>query len=171
MSNLDTGGGGQSGDHAREYRQTLGRVPTGVAFVSARTLDGEAAGLLINSFTSVSLAPPMVLWCLGLSSRSRGVFAVAPGFAVSVLSQDQRALLNDLCRPLEQRLQGIPLRDGLGGAPILEAAAAVFECSTVTVTRAGDHEVFLGQVERFDRRDGPPLAYLAGQYGHVQIAA
>ncbi|THD78561.1 MAG: flavin reductase [Phenylobacterium sp.] len=159
-------------DHqAREYRHALGRFPTGVAFVSARTANGEAAGLLINSFTSVSLDPPMVLWCLGLTSRTRPVFAVAPTFAVSVLSESQRGLLTELCRPLEHRLRGVPVRDGLGGAPVLEAAAAVFECSVVTVTRAGDHDVYLGQVERFERCDGPPLACLAGQYGRVHIAA
>lgn len=159
-------------DHcAREYRHALGRFPTGVAFVSARAPDGEAAGLLINSFTSVSLTPPMVLWCLGLAARSRPVFAVAPTFAVSVLSEDQRGLLSELSRPLEHRLLGVPVRDGLGGAPVLQAAAAVFECSVVTVTRAGDHDVYLGQVERFERRDGQPLACLAGQYGRVQVAA
>lgn len=158
-------------DHAREYRHALGRFPTGVAFVSARAPDGEAAGLLINSFTSVSLTPPMVLWCLGLAARSRPIFAVAPTFAVSILSEDQRCLLTDLCRPMERRLQGIPIRDGLGGAPVIEAAAAVFECSTMTITRAGDHEVFLGQVERFEQREGSPLAYLAGQYGRVHVAA
>jgi len=158
-------------DVIREYRDTLGRVPTGVAFVSARAPNGEAAGLLINSFTSVSLTPPMVLWCLGLAARSRPIFAVAPTFAVSVLSEEQHCLLSVLGRPLEHRLQGVPIRDGLGGAPVIEAAAAVFECSVVTVTRAGDHELHLGQVERFERRDGPPLAYLAGQYGRVQVAA
>jgi flavin reductase (DIM6/NTAB) family NADH-FMN oxidoreductase RutF len=158
-------------EQAREYRHALGRFPTGVAFVSARAPSGEAAGLLINSFTSVSLEPPMVLWCLGLASRCRPIFAVAPTFAVSVLSEDQRCLLSELGRPLTHRLQGVPVRDGLGGAPVLEAAAAVFECSIVTVTRAGDHDVYLGQVERFGRRDGPPLACLAGQYGRVHVAA
>ncbi|MDP1630441.1 MAG: flavin reductase family protein [Caulobacter sp.] len=158
-------------DRAREYRHALGRFPTGVAFVTARTPEGDAAGLLINSFTSVSLTPPMVLWCLGLSARSRSVFAVAPTFAVSILSEEQRPLITALCRPLEQRFQGVPVRDGLGGAPVLEDAAAVFECSVVTVTRAGDHEVYLGQVEHFERREDSPLAYLAGQYGRVQVAA
>ena len=158
-------------DRAREYRDALGRFPTGVAFVSARSPNGEAAGLLINSFTSVSLAPPMVLWCLGLAARSRPVFAAASTFAVSVLSEDQRCLLGALGRPSHLRLQGVPTHDGLGGAPILDAAAAVFECSIVTVSRAGDHELYLGQVEHFERREGPPLAYLAGQYGRVQIAA
>lgn len=157
--------------HAREYRHALGRFPTGVAFVAARTPDGEAAGLLINSFTSVSLAPPMVLWCLGLAARSRPVFASAPSFAVSILSEDQRSLLGDLARPLESRLKGVPIRDGIGGAPVIENAAAVFECAIATVTRAGDHEIYLGQVERFEHRDDTPLAYLAGQYGRVHVAA
>lgn len=158
-------------DRARDYRRALGRFPTGVAFVAARSPDGEAAGLLINSFTSVSLAPPMVLWCLGLSSRCRPIFSTASTYAVSLLSEDQRALLGDLGRPLEQRFQGVAIRDGHGGAPVLQAAAAVFECSIVTVTRAGDHELFLGQVERFEHCEGPPLAYLAGQYGRVHVAA
>ena len=158
-------------DLARDYRRALGRVPTGVAFVAARSPDGEAAGLLINSFTSVSLAPPMVLWCLGLSSRCRPVFSTASTYAVSLLSEDQRVLLADLGRPLEQRLQGVSIRDGHGGAPVLEDAAAVFECSIVTITPAGDHELFLGQVENFEHHEGPPLAYLAGQYGRVHVAA
>lgn len=158
-------------DWAREYRRALGRFPTGVAFVVARTPDGEACGVLINSFTSVSLAPPMVLWCLGLTSRSRPIFATAAAFAVSILSEDQRSLLSDLARPLEQRLQGVPIREGLGGAPVIEKAAAVFECSIATVTRAGDHEVYLGRVEHFERREDTPLAYLAGQYGRVHVAA
>lgn len=158
-------------DQARDYRHALGRFPTGVAFVSARAPDGEAAGLLINSFTSVSLSPPMVLWCLGLAASSRPVFARAPTFAVSILAEDQRQLLANLSRPLAQRLSGVPVRDGLGGAPVLRNAAAVFECAVATVTRAGDHEVYLGQVAHFERGDHPPLAYLAGQYGRVHIAA
>ncbi len=155
----------------REYRHALGRFPTGVAFVSARTAEGEPVGMLINSFTSVSLTPPMVLWCLGHTSRSRSAFATASTFAVSVLSEDQRGLLSTLGGPLEQRFRNVPIRNGLGGAPVIEAAAAVFECSIVTVTRAGDHDVFLGRVERFERNECHPLVYLAGQYGRVQVAA
>jgi flavin reductase (DIM6/NTAB) family NADH-FMN oxidoreductase RutF len=159
-------------DDLAAYRQALGRFPTGVAFVGASAPEGDTGGVLINSFTSVSLAPPMVLWCLGLASRSRRFFASAPTFAVSVLAEEQRPLISALARPAEQRLVGLPLRKGLGGAPVIEGAAAVFECQVMTVTRAGDHEVYLGEVVHFERSSGsPPLAFMAGQYGRVQIAA
>lgn len=154
---------------ASEYRKALARFPTGVCFVAARRPDGEAAGLLINSFTSVSLEPPLVLWCLGHSSRTRPVFAGAPTFAISILSEEQKPLLAALGRPLEQRLEGVEVRDGVGGAPVIMAAAAAFECQVVTVTRAGDHDIYLGQVQHFERRDGGPLAYLAGEYGRVHV--
>jgi flavin reductase (DIM6/NTAB) family NADH-FMN oxidoreductase RutF len=159
------------GDRMREYRNALGRFPTGVAFVAARSPEGEAAGLLINSFTSVSLSPPLVLWCLGLSASSRGVFSRAPSFAISLLAEDQRALLADLSRPLADRLSGVATREGWGGAPVLAGAAAVLECQVTTVTRAGDHEVYMGEVKHFERGEGAPLAYLAGKYGRVHLAA
>lgn len=152
------------------YRIALGQFPTGVAFVASRSAEGVATGLLINSFTSVSLTPPLVLWCLAASSRSRPVFANASTFAVSVLSQQQKSILASLARPAAERLAGVPVRNGLGGAPILEAASAAFECSTVSITQAGDHDVFMGRVERFERCERPPLAFLAGEYGHVDIA-
>lgn len=153
------------------YRQALGRFPTGVAFVGACAPDGTRVGLLINSFTSVSLDPPLVLWCLGLGASCRPLFSAASSFAISILTREQQHLLEALGRRQEQRLQGVPWRDGLGGAPVIENAAASFECSVMSVTRAGDHEIFLGQVERFGRCDDAPLAYLAGRYGCVEIAA
>ncbi len=154
-----------------EYRSALGRFPTGVAFVAARAPSGEAAGLLINSFTSVSLNPPLIGWCLGLGSRARPVFSSAPTFVVSILSEDQESLLNSLGRPLEERLQGIPLCEGLGGAPVLQGGTAVFECRTFSISRAGDHDFFLGLVEKFDTGSGLPLAYLGGRFGCVKIHA
>jgi flavin reductase (DIM6/NTAB) family NADH-FMN oxidoreductase RutF len=154
-----------------EYRHALGRFPTGVAFVTARAPNGEAAGLLINSFTSVSLNPPLVAWCLGIGSRSRAVFACAPSFAVSVLSEEQRSLLDALGRPLEERLNGIPVRDGLERAPVLQGAAAVFECRTFSITRAGDHDLILGSVEKFDSGPKAPLACLNGRFGRVHFPA
>ena len=113
----------------------------------------------------------MVLWCLALSSRSRPVFAAASSFAVSILSEDQHHLVSLLSRPGNERLNGVAVRDGFDGAPVIQAAAAAFECTLVSVTPAGDHELYLGQVETFERQEGAPLAYLGGQYGRVHLAA
>jgi len=154
-----------------EYRFALGRFPTGVAFVATRASNGDAAGLLINSFTSASLDPPLVAWYLALGSRSCPIFSRAATFAVSILSADQKFLLNSLGRPLEARLQGIPVRNGLGGAPVLHGAAASFECRTHSISLAGDHNLFLGFVEKFDTNGQDPLAYLNGKFGCVQIPA
>jgi flavin reductase (DIM6/NTAB) family NADH-FMN oxidoreductase RutF len=151
------------------YRQALGRFPTGVAFVAARA-DGKTAGLLINSFTSVSLDPPLVMWCLGLSSRCRPTFLNAQSFAVSVLAHEQRSLIAALRRPLEERFDGIPTRNGMGSAPVIEGAAAVFECQTFSMSRAGDHDLVLGLVERFSTGPEAPLACLNGKFGGIHIA-
>lgn len=152
------------------YRQALGRFPTGVAFIAARA-EGRTAGLLVNSFTSVSLDPPLVAWCLGLASRCRSIFLDAPAFAVSVLAHEQRALITALNRPLEKRFDGIPLRNGLGSAPVIEGSTAVFECRTFSISRAGDHDIILGSVEKFSASPEAPLACLGGKFGGVHIAA
>jgi flavin reductase (DIM6/NTAB) family NADH-FMN oxidoreductase RutF len=152
------------------YRHALGRFPTGVAFVAARH-DGKTAGLVVNSFTSVSLDPPLVMWCLGLNSRCRSVILNAPTFAVSVLAQEQRPLIAALSRPLEERFDGVTVRNGTGSAPIIEGAAAVFECRTFSISRAGDHDLVLGLVEKFSTSPEAPLACLSGRFGGVHIAA
>jgi flavin reductase (DIM6/NTAB) family NADH-FMN oxidoreductase RutF len=152
------------------YRQALGRFPTGVAFVATRA-EGKAAGLLINSFTSVSLDPPLVMWCLGLRSRCRPAFLSGQTFAISVLAQEQRSLIAALSRPLEERLDGIALRNGIGSAPVIEGAAAIFECQTFSISRAGDHDLILGLVEKFSTGAEAPLACLNGKFGGVHIAA
>ena len=152
------------------YRQALGRFPTGVAFITARA-DGKTVGLLVNSFTSVSLNPPLVMWCLGLGSRTRSVFLNGPTFVVSVLAQEQNSLIATLSRPLETRFDGVATRSGIGSAPIIKGAAAVFECRTFSISRAGDHDLILGLVEKFSASPQNPLAYLGGKFGGVQIAA
>lgn len=152
------------------YRHALGRFPTGVAIVAARA-DGKTAGLLVNSFTSVSLDPPLVMWCLGLTSRTRPIFLNGPTFAVSVLAHEQKPLITALSRPLEQRFDGIAMRNGIGSAPIIEGAAAVFECRTFSISRAGDHDLVLGSVEKFSTSPDAPLACMGGKFGGIQIAA
>ncbi len=158
-------------DDTMDYRKALGQFPTGVAFVATRAPDGSDVGILINSFTSVSLDPRLILWSLDQRSGARAVFANSPVFAVSILTRRQIQLLADLGRPREVRFDGVAIRRGIGGAPVLCDAAASFECQLNSVTSAGDHELLLGRVEQFELCDLPPLAFLAGQYGHVEIAA
>jgi 4-hydroxyphenylacetate 3-hydroxylase, reductase component len=150
------------------YRRALGRFPTGVAFVATQA-DGRTAGLLINSFTSVSLDPPLIMWCLGLASRCRSAFLDGSTFAVSVLAQEQKSMIGLLSRPLEKRFEGIAIRNGIGSAPIIEGAAAVFECRTFSISRAGDHDLILGLVEKFTTGAETPLACLNGRFGGVHI--
>jgi 4-hydroxyphenylacetate 3-hydroxylase, reductase component len=153
------------------YRSALGQFPTGVAFVATQASDGGDIGILINSFTSVSLDPRLVLWSLDQRSSLRAIFADASHFAISILTRAQHQLLAELGRPREMRFKGVAIRRGLGGAPVLADAAAGFECSRERVVSAGDHDLILGRVEHFELCDLPPLAFLAGQYGHVEIAA
>ncbi|WP_374526714.1 flavin reductase family protein [Novosphingobium sp.] len=161
-------------NHANDtlsYRKALGRFPTGVAFVATQAPDGSDIGILINSFTSVSLDPRLVLWSLDQRSSVRAIFVGASNFAISILTGAQRQLLAELSRPRETRFQGVAIRRGIGGAPVLVDAAAGFECTCERVISAGDHDLIMGRVENFELCDLPPLAFLAGQYGHVEIAA
>lgn len=153
------------------YRHALGRFPTGVAFAATRSADGKPVGLLINSFASVSMDPPLVSWCLAQSARSMPAFACASHFAISVLAENQKVLIEALKRPAEERLAGISIRNGDGDAPVLEAAAAVFECRVFSINRAGDHDIFIGEVTSFESGAGEPLAYLGGRFGQVRVFA
>lgn len=158
------------GDAQRiRYREALGRFPTGVAFAAACAPDGAPVGLLFNSFTSVSMDPPLVSWRLAHTARSRPVFSRAVHFAISVLAESQKALIEALRRPAEARFSGIQIRSGAGGAPVLEAAA--FECRTFSVNRAGDHDIFIGEVTSFESGADEPLAYLGGRFGQVRVFA
>lgn len=153
------------------YRRALGRFPTGVAFAATRSVDGRPVGLLINSFASVSMNPPLVSWCLALSARSMPVFAGASHFAISVLAENQQVLIEALKRPAGERFVDVPIRSGAGGAPVLEAAAAAFECRVFSITRAGDHDIFIGEVTSFESGADEPLAYLGGRFGQVRVFA
>lgn len=153
------------------YRAALGRFPTGVAFVATQAADGSDVGILINSFTSVSLDPRLVLWSLDKRSSLHAMFIQAQSFAISILTGAQRQLLAELSRPRDVRFHGVAIRRGLGGSPLLLDAAAGFECTRERVVPAGDHDLIMGRVEHFEVCDLPPLAFLAGQYGHVEIAA
>jgi flavin reductase (DIM6/NTAB) family NADH-FMN oxidoreductase RutF len=150
----------------RAFRNALGAFPTGVAVVTATGPDSHL-GITVNSFTSVSLDPPLVLWCIDRRSRRYPAFAAGAGFTISVLGAGHRDVSSRLARPGEHNLDGIALKPTGLGPPALADALAVFECALESAREAGDHTVLIGRVLRFTRHDeaGAPLVYFQGRYG------
>ena len=148
----------------RELRRALGSFATGITVVTARAPDGRIAGVTANSFCSVSLDPPLVLWCLAGSAPSRAVFAHASHFAVHVLAEDQLHLSDRFCKPSRNKFAGLETTEGLGGAPILDGVVALFECSREQRHDAGDHVILVGRVERYHHTNRPPLVFHASGF-------
>lgn len=151
-------------DAARAFRQSLGQFATGVAIVTAHA-DGQSVGVTVNSFSSVSLNPPLVLWSIGKTSQSYPVFAQAQHFAVHVLTADQMELAGRFARSGPQKFAGLRSKSGLGKAPLLDDCAAVFECTREARHDAGDHTILVGRVENYRHQDKPLLLFAKGRYG------
>jgi len=148
-----------------DFRAALGQFTTGVTIVTARDPDGRLIGLTANSFNSVSLSPPLVLWSLARQSSSMPGFLAASHYAINVLAADQRLLAERFARKGIDRFEGTPWRPGLTGAPVIEGAVAVFECSHRSQHGEGDHLIFVGQVEHCRRRLGAaPLVFHGGRF-------
>jgi 3-hydroxy-9,10-secoandrosta-1,3,5(10)-triene-9,17-dione monooxygenase reductase component len=148
----------------RTLRDALGRFVTGVTIVTTLDPEGAPVGLTANSFTSVSLDPPLILWSLSKRSGNLAAFSTSGRFAVNILSQDQNELSARFASPTEDRFAGTGWLRGLGGLPLLPGCLAHLECATVHQQEAGDHVIFIGQVESFAHRDGPPLAFFSSRY-------
>ena len=148
-------------------REALGCFPTGIAVMTAASQEMSHIGITVNSFTSVSLEPPLVLWCIDRRSRRYPHFAQAPGFTVSILASGHREVSTRLARAGEHNLDGIALTPTELGPPALADSLAVFECARESVQEAGDHAILIGRVLRFARHDGAgaPLVYFRGRYG------
>ena len=150
---------------SRAFRDALGQFATGVAVVTARASTGEAVGLTINSFASVSLDPPLVLWSLDRASDRFQTFMHAKHFAVNVLADDCTDLSKRLSRKGERGLDGEPLTKGKHDLPVLERALSHFECSVEARHEGGDHVIFVGRVLSFGHNaKRKPLLYFRGHY-------
>ena len=151
----------------KAFREALGAFPTGIAVMTAATAETSHIGITVNSFTSVSLEPPLVLWCIDRRSRRYPAFAGAPGFTVSILASGHKAVSARLAGAGEHSLDGIALTPTELGPPALAESLAVFECARESVQDAGDHAILIGRVLRFWRNDaaGAPLVYFRGKYG------
>lgn len=158
---------------ARSLRQALGSFPTGVCLVTAVSSGGKGEGMTINSFASVSLAPPLILWSIRDDARSADAFLAARSFVLSVLAVSQQALALHFARPAPDKFAGFESEfdQGIGGCPRLKRSVATFECTTYSRHQEGDHTIVLGRVKRFSRTDLPPLAFHAGQMGSLDALA
>jgi flavin reductase (DIM6/NTAB) family NADH-FMN oxidoreductase RutF len=150
----------------RDFRSALGCFPTGVCLVTTLAPAGKPEGLTINSFSSVSLDPPMVLWSLARTAASAAVFRDAEFFAVNVLAKDDAALSTHFARSAENKFSAFTDRfsAGLGGSPILKGAVATFECHARHRYYGGDHIIVIGNVERYAWSEAPSLIFGRGKY-------
>lgn len=148
-------------------RRALGAFATGVTIVTGRDADGAPVGFTANSFTSVSLDPPLVLACIGVGAASYAAFRNADGFAVNILAAGQRDLAMRFATRGADKFAGGEWVERATGAPVLNDGAAWFDCVAHQILDAGDHAVMIGRVVAFGRRDARPLAYHDGRFAEV----
>ena len=152
----------------RSLRNALGTFATGVTIVTTMAKDKTPIGLTANSFTSVSLDPPLVLFCLDRRSYSYAHFEQASHFAVNVLAAEQQNVSNHFARPSEDKWKDMTLDLCGVGVPAFKDALAVFECETHRIHDGGDHIIVVGKVLSFDYKpEGRPLLYYRGKYGKI----
>ena len=166
MSNLNEAADSTTFD-ARAFRRALGNFATGVTVVTAADQNGRKVGVTANSFNSVSLDPPLILWSIDKRSTSQGVFAEATHFAVNVLAADQIDLSNNFARPKEDRFAEIEFELGEGGSPLFTDCSARFNCEKYQQVDGGDHWIMIGKVVSFDDFGRSPLLYHQGAYSMV----
>jgi flavin reductase (DIM6/NTAB) family NADH-FMN oxidoreductase RutF len=150
----------------QEFRAALGMFATGVTIVTALTEGGHRVGLTANSFNSVSLAPPLVLWSLARAAGSMPAFARGSHYAIHILAADQRMLAERFAsKVVVDRFGGVAWQEGEHGVPLLDGVAAVFECFNRSQYEEGDHVIFVGEVERCRIDPGAtPLIFHGGRY-------
>lgn len=145
-------------------RKTLGQFATGVTVIAARAADGTLVGLTANSFGALSLDPPLIVWALRKSSPSLPVFEGSDQFVVSVLAEEQVEVSRRFASHAPNKFDGVAHALNEHGVPLIHGATAWFECRTVSRQIAGDHCLFIAEVERFTSADAAPLLFHAGGY-------
>jgi flavin reductase (DIM6/NTAB) family NADH-FMN oxidoreductase RutF len=152
-----------------ELRRTLGTFATGVTVVTTLDQAGCPRGMTANSFTSVSLDPPLVLVCVAKAAPICIAFRAAEGFAVNILSEGQRELSQRFASRMPDRFAGLSWHQGASGAPILDGSLAFLDCRAREQIEAGDHVILIGEVEEFGRTAQSPLLFSQGAYLSVNL--
>ncbi|MEZ5647632.1 MAG: flavin reductase [Alphaproteobacteria bacterium] len=151
------------------FRSALSRFATGVTIISVQPDDGPPLGLTVNSFNSVSLDPPLVLWSLNRQAQSLPIFGQAGHFGISVLAADQIDLSRRFASSLENRFENIAVFTGTTGAPLIQGSIAWFDCKSRYYYEGGDHLIFVGEVLSFGFSDQPALLYEGGKYKVAEL--
>ena len=156
--------------HQQHFRRVCSKFATGITVVTLTRSDGSPMGLTVNSFTSVSLEPPLILVCLDLRTSALQDLGLGAAFAINVLSEDQRELSERFARFGENdRFEGIEWVEGEAGAPLLDGVLATVECTVVRRIEAGDHEIVIGEAQRASWHDGTPLVYFNSGYQALKM--
>ena len=147
-----------------EYRKTLGKFVTGVTIITTCEKDGTPRGFTANSFTSVSLEPPLILICIGDFNEGLELFKNSEYFAVNILNEEQVDISNLFAQPVKNKFEEIEWSNSKFGVPIIKGALAWLECKNFDQKRSGDHLILIGNVKNFHNEGGYPLAYYNGNY-------
>ena len=154
-----------STDHSRELRNALGQFATGITVVTAINNEGQPVGMTANSFSSVSLEPPLVLWCIGHEATLYSVFQQADRFAINVLGQQAEGLSNTFASPFNANFDEANWQASNSGLPVLNEAIAVLQCKLEHRYPGGDHDILVGRVVDFSYDDQQaPLIFHQGAY-------
>jgi flavin reductase (DIM6/NTAB) family NADH-FMN oxidoreductase RutF/pimeloyl-ACP methyl ester carboxylesterase len=148
----------------RELRSAFGSFMTGVTVVSTIDGDGSPRGFTANSFTSVSLDPPLLLVCIARAAASCAIFTAAPGFAVNILAEQQKDISGLFASKRADKFSSVAWRKSVSGNPLIDGAVAWFDCARADVIEAGDHVILMGAIKGFAQSDASPLGYARGGY-------
>jgi flavin reductase (DIM6/NTAB) family NADH-FMN oxidoreductase RutF len=154
----------------KKFRDALGCYPTGVTVVTTMDANGDARGFTANSFTSVSLNPPLLLVCLAKTAHSHAVFSAAGSFAINVLSEQQRDVSGLFASKAPDKFAQVQWVKGHADVPLIQGSLAMFQCETHERVDAGDHTILIGRVVDFASDSGRPLGYCRGAYVAYQDA-
>ena len=144
-------------------RKTLGKYSTGVTVVTSIDNNGNPIGMTVNSFTSVSLQPALVLWCIDKKQPSYNSFMDAKGYAVNILSKDQNDLCHKFASQLVDKIEKVDWEKSENGFPLVKNSLAWFDCKKWNYYSGGDHQILVGEVTSFDSSELEPLTYWNGQ--------
>ena len=159
---------GTSVDEA-EFRFVLSHFATGITVVTGRDAMQRPRAITVNAFTSLSLDPPLVLYCLDRSAFHFDVFAKAKAFAVNIMNEEQQALSDRFTREVEDEFPDLDVVELATGSPVLKGCLAALDCETEDLHEAGDHLIVIGRVRALDvPRDAEPLIYFRSRYRRLK---